>query len=332
MNKYKILEELTRFSSPSGREENIRNYVIEQIKDYVDELYIDKIGNIIAKKNSSNNSNISVGFLAHMDEVFLVITKISNNKAFFCNMSKINVNYLIGKKVKFSNGTFGVVQTDVKINNSDINSDDLYIDISGNNTINIGDFATFIDNYMENNNYVYSKSLDNRAGCYALIKEIMQNKKSKNNIYYVFTVQEELGARGASNILSNFKLDYGFSVDVTSIPKNQKNYNIDINKGVALKICDGGIISNHILNEKIINACDSNNIKYQLEILPFGSTDVSTLNLYNSGIICSGLSVPCRYVHSCNELICMDDVDMLIKLINLICNMDLEENKNVVIK
>lgn len=332
MSKYTILEELTRISAPSGRETNIRNYIIDKIKYYVDELYIDVAGNIIAYKKSHDGLGASIGFLAHMDEIFLVVKKVENDKAFFCNMSKIQTNYLIGKKVKFLNGTFGIVQANAKTNGENINPDDLYIDISGNSTVQVGDFVTFVDNYMESENYIFSKSLDNRVGCYSLIQEIMKDKRHNNNIYYIFTIQEELGARGASNLLSNINLDYGFSIDVTTTQVKHNNYDLDINKGVALKVCDGGIISNQATLEKMIDLCNINNIKYQLEVLAFGSTDAATLNLYNSGIICGGISIPCRYVHSCNELVCMDDIEALIQLISLICDMNLNQNKRVIIK
>jgi endoglucanase len=317
-----LLEKLTKCYGPSGNEEQIRNIIIDEIKSYCDEVKIDILGNLIVRKKSNGKK---VMLASHMDEVGIIITFI-DDKGFlrFSNIGGILPHHSLYQKVVFANGVQGAVCYEEKIENmKDLKFSKMYIDIGASTkkeaekVVSIGDAAAFVSNYTVNNKRVITKSLDNRIGCFILINLLKELQESPNDLYYVFTVQEELGLRGAKTSSYAIDPDYAISVDVTGTGDKPecKTMAVELGKGPAIKIKDISLITHPYIKNIMINTAIENNIPYQLEVLEYGGTDSGAIHTNKGGIPSGVLSVPSRYIHSTCEMIDFDDVNNSIKLL-----------------
>ena len=218
----KLLEKLLSINSPSGNEEEIRNFIKDEISDYVDEISIDTLGNLIAKKHSTISHN-KIMLTSNMDEPGLIATVIEKKGiARFSLIGKLNENSLLHKKVKFKGNRLGIIFAEKE---KDFTLRDMYIDPIGSK-IEVGDVAVFEGGsiYIDNE-YLCSKAIGNRVGCYILINIIKSLKSCNNDLYFAFTVQEALGSRGAKTAAFSLQPDYAIHVGVTNaydIPGEQK--------------------------------------------------------------------------------------------------------------
>lgn len=220
-----LLKELTQAWGIAGREKAVRAIIEREIKDYADEYFTDAVGNLIALKRGADHPNKKkIMLAAHMDEIGMQVKKIeADGRIKVCNVGWIWTSSLYNDKVVFRNGTIGVVGCEGPIEEAKNNSGKLYIDIGCTTKedtekyVKVGDYCGFIGNYYElKNGRITAKSFDNRVGCYILIEALKQNKgDGPNDVYYVFTVQEEVGCRGAVVSAERIKPDMGISVDVT---------------------------------------------------------------------------------------------------------------------
>ncbi len=177
--------------------------------------------------------------------------------------------------------------------------------------------ATYAPSYANLSGRVSAKSLDDRAGCYILL-EVLKRCKSQNDLYFVFTVQEELGLRGAKTAAYELKPDLAIAVDVTDtgdVPGGTK-MSIELGKGPAIKIKDNSVITHRKARDLLISSATENNIPYQLEILEAGGTDAGAIHTTGSGIVTGAVSIPCRYIHSNVETADGKDIENAIKLLN----------------
>lgn len=320
-----LLKELTQTFGVSGYEEKIRDYIIKTILPYVDELKTDAMGNIIAlKKGSGGNKRIMAS--AHMDEIGFTVTAV-DDKGFLKVKSvggiSMHVSYM--NRVIFENGTIGIISSISKIDEIKTNDiDKLYIDIGAKDKedalkkVNVGDCASYYGEYTElQNNLVTSKALDDRIGCYIQIEALKQLDKPYHDTYFVFSVQEEVGLRGAETAAARINPDMGISLDVTTsfdVP-DRTNGNVVVGKGAAIKMQDSSVFCDRELTKELIQCAEDNNIEYQLEVLPGGGTDAGAINLSNKGVKSIGISIGERYLHSPHGLLSMDDANACINLL-----------------
>jgi len=214
---FDLIKKLTGAVGVSGNEEEIRELIIQEIKDYVDEINVDALGNLIAVKKSKGKK---IMVAAHMDEIGLMVTHI-DEKGFlrFSTVGGISRFDSIGQRVRFKNGTVGAVYYEDKLEDmKDLRFSKMYIDIGASNreeaekSVKIGDTACFAGEAVKQGDMVISKALDDRSGCAVVVKAIKDLPQTDNEIYFVFTVQEELGLRGAGTAAYSIKPDMAIAV------------------------------------------------------------------------------------------------------------------------
>lgn len=329
-----LLKRLTEASGVSGNENEVREIIINEIKDNVDEIKVDKIGNIIVyKKGKINSPKLMV--TAHLDEVGLMITNINDAGLLkFTTVGGIDKRILVSKSVKIGENKIpGVIgakpihlqKIDERKNALDIN--ELYIDIGVNSKeeaeklVSIGDYVMFDSEYLEfGNNLIKAKALDNRVGC-SLLVDLLKSE-SELSFYGVFTVMEEIGLRGAGPAAYSVEPDISIILEGTlcsDMPKTDVHQvSTYLGKGPAISLMDRTTIYNIKFREQIVNVAKNNNIPYQFRKTTFGGNDSGKIHLEKGGSITTTISVPCRYIHSPISVMSIDDYENTYKLLKTI--------------
>ena len=324
----KLLEELTQAWGVSGREKNVRAIIRREIRDYVDECYTAARGNLIAyKKGTDSENNKKIMYTAHMDEIGFQVTHIEGDgriKVYSVGWTWTSAIY--NDKVIFQNGVIGVVGCDGPVEEAQNKAQALYIDIGCTSKeetmkyVQPGDYCGFIGKYYElQNDRISAKSLDDRVACYVLIEAIKKNPgQYPNDIYYVFTVQEEVGCRGSVVAAERIKPDIGVSVDVTPdhyYPCDLKGCN-EVGKGVGVTFGNPSAMLDEYLVDEMVKTCEENEIDYQRDVMDRGGTDASSMNRAYYGTRVAGISIVDRYPHSQSSVISKHDVECAIELVD----------------
>ncbi len=317
-----LLKKLTQINAPSGSEDGIRAFLEEQMKPYADEIYTDALGNLICRKRGGGKVKAAV---AHMDEIGVMATYIDDNGFIrFAPIGGLNVKNLMHLKVRFANGTIGVIGAEEEAFYEKATTSKLYIDIGAKDAdeaaekVKIGDTAVFIGDFYECGENIVSKALDNRVGCWALI-EAAKNNMCINDMYYIFTVQEEVGLRGAKAAVYAADIDSAVVLDVTDTgdtPEAPKMA-VKLGGGAAIKVMDRSVICHHDVREELRELARINGIPYQMEIMTDGGTDAGAIHSARTGVKTGGISIPARYIHSPSEMISKSDLDACCKLLTL---------------
>ena len=324
----KLLEELTQAWGVSGREKNVRAIIRREIRDYVDECYTDAMGNLIAyKKGTDSENNKRIMYTAHMDEIGFQVTHIEGDgriKVYSVGWTWTSAIY--NDKVIFQNGVIGVVGCDGPVEEAQNKAQALYIDIGCTSKeetmkyVQPGDYCGFIGKYYElQNDRISAKSLDDRVACYVLIEAIKKNPgQYPNDIYYVFTVQEEVGCRGSVVAAERIKPEIGVSVDVTPdhyYPCDLKGCN-EVGKGVGVTFGNPSAMLDEYLVNEMVKTCEENEIDYQRDVMDRGGTDASSMNRAYYGTRVAGISIVDRYPHSQSSIVSKHDVECAIELVD----------------
>ncbi|SCG83362.1 endoglucanase [Proteiniborus sp. DW1] len=328
-----LLKRLTEARGVSGNEKEVREIIINEIKDYVDDIHIDRIGNIIAyKKGEIDTPRLMIA--AHMDEVGLMITKIEDSGLLkFTCVGGIDQRVLVSKPVlvgnKKVNGVIGSKPIHMQKKTEwkkALDYKELYIDIGASSKeeaeklVTVGEYASFLSDYVEfGDNLVKAKALDDRVGCNILIDLLKTNRKL--SIYGVFTVMEEIGLVGAGPAAYNIEPDIGIILEGTTcsdVPGLEEHLQAtELGKGPAISIMDRTTIFNKDLRKMIIDIAKKNDIPYQLRRTTFGGNDSGKIHLAKQGAITATISVPCRYIHSPISVMSKSDYDNAKRLLNL---------------
>lgn len=307
-----LLKRLTSCDAPSGCEAKITELIKSEIAGLADEVYTDALGNLIAHKKGSGKK---VMFAAHCDEIGVIITFIDENGFLrFADIGGLFLRNLVNRKVRFENGIIGVIGTEEE--NEKRSMSKMYIDIGAKTReeaeklVSVGDAAAFVGDFYVQGKNVISKALDNRVGCWVLI-ETLKNVKSDNDLYFVFTTQEEVGLRGARTAAYAINPDYAIAVDITDTGDTPKcpKMAVKLGEGAAIKVMDYSVITSREVREKLIDIAKENDIKYQLEIMTEGGTDAGVIHFTAGGVKTGGISIPTRYIHSPSEMISIDDLN-----------------------
>lgn len=313
-----LLKKLTECFGPSGCEEQITDLIMAEVKEFSDEIYKDALGNLICRKKGSGKKLM---FAAHADEIGIVVTFI-DDKGFlrFADVGGLYLRNLLNRRVIFENGTIGTIGTEE--DNQDRKMAKMFIDIGAKSKeeaekmVSVGDMAVFMGGLYTQNGKIVSKALDNRAGCYVLI-EAMKKVKSENDLYFVFTTQEEVGLRGARTAAFKIEPEYALSVDVTDVGDTPKcpKMAVSLGDGAAIKVMDYSVITSPEVREKLIGVAENRGIKYQREIMMEGGTDAGVIHFTKGGVKTGGISIPTRYIHSPSEMIDENDLKASIDLL-----------------
>lgn len=323
-----LLKELSQAFGVSGYEKEVREMIKAEVKDYADEIITDAMGNLIVYKKGEAPNKKKIMLAAHMDEIGLQVIKIENNgqiKVKTLGFLWLSTTYM--SRVKFRNGVVGIAAGRIEEHKNDFNK--LYIDIGvkskeeASKYVKIGDVASYIGEYIElANDNIAAKALDNRVGCYIMIEALKMTTKPQNDIYFVFTVQEELGCRGAKVCAERIKPDLGIAIDVTpahDYPCDLEGSNT-LGAGTGIKISDPSVVCDEYLVDEMVKCCEENSIKYQYDVIDKGGTDASSINLSNYGVRTAGITFATRYPHGPNSMVNMKDVEASIQLLSKYVN------------
>jgi endoglucanase len=323
-----LIQKLVETPGPSGYETKIRELVQSEIKDYADETRVDPLGNLIAVKGSQRTNSKKIMLAAHMDEIGVIVTHIDDSGfARFTTIGGVKRHTLIGGRVLFLDGTPGVIGYEESLGvNSLPTIDQLYIDFGSSSRqdcpVRVGDVAAIDRTFSDFGDRLVSKAMDDRIGVAVLIETLRRLKRTSHQVYFVFSVQEEVGLRGATTAAYGLDPDLGIAIDVTRSGDTPKGFKMDVSLGggPAVKVRDGGMLSDPRIVDWMVNTAEKSKIPYQLEVLEAGTTDARAIQLTRAGVPSGCISIPCRYVHAPSEMVDIRDaqnaVDLLLALIN----------------
>jgi endoglucanase len=317
-----LVKKLVEAYGPSGFEDQMRDLIRPEIEDHADEVWTDALGNLIALKKG-DGSGLKVMIAAHMDEIGVMVTHITEEGFLrFTNIGGVRPHTLHGGRVQFADGTIGVVASDRITDRSKIHSlEKHYIDVGATSRedcpVSVGDAAGFIRPFIAQGNQLIAKSLDDRIGCVVGIEALKQLSAAPHDVYFVFSVQEEVGTRGAETAANAISPDVGIALDVTGTGDTPEAYPmaVSMGKGAAIKVKDGGMIAHAGLVRLMKQRAEEEKIPYQLEVLVGGSTDARSIQIANSGAAAGCISIPTRHLHTPSEMVDKGDVEGCIKLL-----------------
>ncbi|MEN2773968.1 M42 family metallopeptidase [Acetivibrio clariflavus] len=319
---FELIKRLTQSFGVSGNEEEIRETIINEIKNDIQEIRVDTLGNLIATKPGKGKK---IMVAAHMDEIGVMATYI-DEKGFirFSNIGGVSAFVSLGQKVKFKNGTVGAVFYEDKLDDmKNLKLSKMYIDIGAKDKkeaeklVRIGDVACFVGDTVRQGDMVISKAIDDRSGCAVIVEAIKRLPQTDNEIYFVFTVQEELGLRGAKTAAYQLKPDIAIAVDVTATGDTPEANLMEVKcgGGPAIKIKDRSVICHPEVKKLLEESARNINIPYQFEVLEYGGSDPGAIHISAGGVPSGAISIPCRYLHSPVEAASLEDIENAVKLL-----------------
>ena len=325
-----LLEKLSEAFGVSGCEDEVRGLIIEAIKDHVDEYNVDALGNLIALKRGTGESELKVMLAAHMDEVGLMITHIEKDGSLrFRPVGGLDDRILLAKKVLIGEkrvpGVIGVKPVHLlkkEERQKVVKVEQMAIDIGATSreeaekVVKIGDYAAFATEFAELGNTVKGKVFDDRVGCTVLIE--LLKERYPFDLYAAFTVQEEVGLRGAKVAAYAIKPDVAFVLEGTiadDLPKERDiSPTTELGKGPAITIMDRTFIADRRLIDLLVETAKELGIPYQFKQPGVGGTDAGAIHLSREGVPSVTVAVPCRYIHSPACLLSLEDFENTVKL------------------
>jgi putative aminopeptidase FrvX len=311
LDLFETIKKLAAVHSPSGSEEAVSAAIADIAAPYADEITKDALGNLIVfRKGAEGGRKIMVS--AHMDSIGMVVTHI-DEKGFlrFSNIGGLAPESLLNVPVKFANGTRGVISKEEKAGLKDLKLHELFIDIGAasreeaSQMVRVSDTAVYATETLRQGDTIISPYLDDRIGCVVLLMALQSVRAPKNDLYFVFSVQEELGMRGAKTSAYGIEPDIGLAVDVTGAndtPGRKSHMDCAMGKGVAIKVMDSSLICSPRIVSALEQTAKENDIPYQFEVLERGGTDAGAIQLTRAGIRTGAISIPTRYIHGPQEM------------------------------
>jgi len=325
MSLYSELKELCLCPSVSGREGKVRELIKSKIEPYADSVSVDTLGNLIALHKGTAGSK-KIMLCAHMDEIGFLVNFIEDNGLLrVATLGGVHLADFSYGKVVSENGTLGVLVPEAKIKPEDYKADKMYIDIGASSKkeaerrVRIGDFFAAEPSLTKLcGKRVAGRPLDDRVGCLCLLElaRRIYGKTTDADVYFVFSVQEEVGCRGSMPATYAISPDEAICFDVTltgDVP-SATPMACSLGGGAAIKIKDSSVICHEELVRALGDIAKTNGIKIQKEILTGGGTDTSSMQLVGAGARAGAISIPTRYVHSGVEMCDMADVEACIDL------------------
>lgn len=344
-----LLRQLCELHGIPGREEKVREFVLSQVADVIDSYEIDAMGNLIChkkaatlkpKKGQSSTAQECVMVACHMDEIgfyvraidakgFLRLQPVGGFDPRQLFSRRVVVRTQKGDRIGIlypSGPPLHVSKPEDRKNVPEIK--DFFVDMGlsaekAKEEIRVGDPVSLYQHFETIGDLVSCKAMDNRVACWVGIRLLQQIKKPTRNLAVVFTVQEEVGLRGALTSAFTVAPTYSVAVDVTlacDTPHTDKEeYISEIGNGVCIKVMDSSTISDYDLVQTFIHLAEQKRIKHQMEILPSGGTDAGALQRARSGSKAITLSIPTRYIHTICETIHPEDLQATLSLLRAFC-------------
>lgn len=331
MDLIQILKQLNTAFGPSGDERGIAEAIGRLARPYVDEVASDVMGNLICHKRGPGPK---VMFAAHMDSIGLVVTHIEKEGFLrFGRLGGVTPANVLYAPVRFKSGANGLIAVDEGADIGKLKVDDMYVDIGASSEeeakalVNVGDMAIYDTAVSAAGDKVVSPYLDNRVSCAVLLLAMEALEQSENDLYFVFTTQEELGLRGATTAAYAIAPDYGIAVDVTGsgdLPGSKHGCSSVLGKGAAIKVMDSSVICHPQVVGKLRSLAEEGGIPFQMDVLRAGGTDAGAIHKSRGGVYTGGISIPSRYAHTPTEMVCTKDVLACAELVRAFAQAQLE--------
>lgn len=324
---FDLLKRISETPGVPGFEKPIRNLVIQEVSPYVDEVKVDNMGNVTAFKKGSGDKKVMLA--AHMDEIGFIVNHIDESGFVrFIPLGGFDPKTLTSQRVVIhgKNDLTGVMGTkpvhmmSEEEKKRNVKMEDFFIDLGlpkeeVEKHIQVGDPITREREMIQMGNCVNGKSLDNRISVYVLIETLKQlsGQQVPYDVYGVFTVQEEVGIRGAQVATQEIQPDFGIAIDTTiafDVPGSQPHQQVTkLGGGVAVKLLDATAIADYRMVAYMKEVASRNQITWQPEAMAKGGTDTGMVQrMTRSGSIAGAVSIPTRHIHQVIETVHNDDI------------------------
>ena len=319
-----LIKKLVESYGPSGSEDQIRELVRDEIRGLPDYITVDPLGNLIAVVKKKARSGKKVILSAHLDEIGFVVSHIDEHGfARVQPFGGVNPLACVGGRVRFADGRLGVIGLDAR--RDDLGKipalSEMYLDVGANSRadcpLKVGDAAGFWRPMVELGERLVAKSLDDRIGVAILIETLRALKKTPHEVAFVFSVQEEVGLRGAGVAAFGLDADLGIAVDVTRTGDTPNGVKMDVSlgRGPAIKVRDTNLVADPRIKSLLQQRAAEAGVPAQLEILEGGSTDASAMQIARGGVPAGCVSIPTRNLHTPSEMVDYRDVQASVKLL-----------------
>jgi endoglucanase len=318
-----LIRRLVEAYGPSGMEDQIRTVIHTEVKPQADEIRIDPLGSLVARKKGSGEGQ-RILLCAHMDEIGVMVTYIDEQGfARFTGIGGVSALTCVGARVAFADGTIGVIGIEKKRDNTGSvpRLDQLYIDVGAtsrdDSPVQVGDAAVFVRPFATQATRLIAKAMDDRIGCAVLIETLRRLEHTPHDVYFVFSTQEEITLSGARTSTYAIDPDMAIAVDVTGTGDTPESLPmaVSLGEGPAVKVKDGGMIAHPAVRDLLVQRAKAAGIPHQMEVLVRGTTDAKAMQLVRAGVPAGCLSIPCRYVHSPSEMVDEADVENSVRLL-----------------
>jgi tetrahedral aminopeptidase len=326
-----LIKKLTEAYGPSGNEGEVRDLIRAEVEPLADEVRVDTLGNLIATKRGDGTGR-KVMLAAHMDEIGLIISYVDENGFLRAQpIGGVDLMTLTGSRVRFADGATGVVAPEKRPEfRKEPDLAKLYIDIGATNRqeaeARLGQAVSFVRPFADLGRRVVAKAMDDRIGCVVLIEVLRSLGQTPHEVYFVFSVQEEVGLRGARTGAFSLNPEVGIAVDITAsgdTPEAPKMA-MKLGAGPCIKVMDSGMLSHPGVKDLLVGVAREREIPYQLEVLAAGTTDAAAIQLVHSGVAAGCVSLACRYYHTPSEMIDLSDVENSVKLLTAVLEQPIE--------
>lgn len=326
-----MLKALCQLNSTSGDENAVRDFIISEIKDYC-KYEVDNLGSVIAYKKGKKTPEKTVSINAHMDEVGFIVTGITEDGYLrFSTVGGIDSRVCLDRLVTvgrnnvsgvIADKAFHLLSADEKSKCPDF--DGLLIDIGADskeqaeNVVNVGDFVYFVSDYVElGNGFIKAKALDDRIGCMLMI-ELVKSDLEYDTVF-CFNVQEEVGLRGSKCTAHRVNADVAVVLEATTAADLCGVSGCDrvcvLGNGPVVSFMDRSTIYDRRLYDLAFSVANDNGIPIQTKTAVAGGNDAGAIQTAGNGARVIAISLPCRYIHSANSVVKMEDIDNTRKLL-----------------
>ena len=320
---FDLLKKLLSPVAPSGLETPEADVIRAEIAAYVDTIEVDALGNLIATKLGKAENPRKVMLSAHMDHIGYIVTGVEKEGFLrVTNVGGIGINNSYNRHVVFPNGVHGVVVAEPVTGQPALKN--LFVDIGAADRedalkmVSLGDVCVYAnDCFRLGEHRVSAPAMDDRCACALLVRLLQTLGETQDTVIAVFSVQEEVGCRGAKVASFAKAPDAAIALDVTGWGDTPgvTQPDIRLGEGIAVKVMDRASISSPELREALMAAGEKAGVRTQREVLPYGGTDAGAMQTSRGGIPVCTISIPCRYVHSACEVIDLRDMDAGLKLL-----------------
>ncbi len=339
----KYLEELCNLPGVSGWEDSVREYISEKAAPYAQQMYTDAMGNLFVLKKGKQPRDKKLMVCAHMDEVGIIVTDIDDKGYLkFAFVGGVDRRVAIGKRVRVGTegvvGVIGVkaVHLTTKEERKKVpKTDDMFIDIGAQDKeqaqklVSLGDRGVFEGESLIQGDWITAKAIDDRVGCAAMIKLI--ESELEYDTWFVFTVQEEVGLRGATAAAHSLAPDYALVLEGTTaadLPDAEGTQRVcTLSGGAVIGMVDKSTVYDRKMSNKLHELADNNNIPSQVKTVIAGGTDAGAIHKSRGGVPTANIAVPVRYIHSPSCVTSLSAIKAMYSLAELFVNLPCKYDK-----